>query len=150
MGVWRSWIKSGPTHVCLSSWAARAPDGAEKVGHCLCKTTVCHLWKVLEVKGGPGDWRKANGTPWLQKMPKDSFCNSAKTSAKCGKWEGLTPDSDIREGLAGEQLCGKGLEVVGQELSVSPQCALAVLNQQHPTPKGRSMAHRSREGVISL
>lgn len=94
VGVWRSWIKSRPTHVRLSSRAARAAERAEKVGRCLCKTPVCHLWKVLEIKGGPGDWRKANGTPWLQKMPKGSFCNSARASAKCSKWEGLTPDSD--------------------------------------------------------
>lgn len=60
-------------HICRSSQAAQAPEGAGRAGRCLCTTTVCHLWKALEMRGGPSDSKKANGTPGFKKFWKDPY-----------------------------------------------------------------------------
>jgi len=66
----------------------------------------------LEIRGGLSDWRKVNAESMLMQFGEDK-CQELQVGR-------INPDSDTEEGLAGEQLCGKGLEVVGQQLSMTP------------------------------
>lgn len=130
VGVWRSWIKPGL--MAENMIRARPPEHPG----CICAQGCGEDWLLslqnccLSPLEGPEDhgrpqWvEKGWWHSWCQKTLQGSLFNSSKTSAKCRKWEGLTPDSDTAEGLAGEQLCEKVLGVVGQKLSPSPHHAL--------------------------
>lgn len=74
-------------HVHLRTQAASVPKDVEKTGYCLCKTAVSHLWKGLETRGGPSEWRKADGTPGVRKHWKDPYAihQGQAPSAASGK-----------------------------------------------------------------
>lgn len=75
-GVRRSWIESGLMAVTMTRVCPPEQPGCMCTRGCgqsrpLPLQNHCRLQKVLEIRGGPGDWRKAGGTPGFKKYRKD-------------------------------------------------------------------------------
>ena len=104
-----------------------ASKGTERAGWCLCKATLYHLWKVLEIREGPQWLEKGNVAPIFKKgqknpgvlvgskLNKSQHCTLAvKKAGSILGWMSRTTASRSREVIIDTLSFNKDIDILEQ------------------------------------